>query len=70
MTAPQFKVASHRPGNDSNCDNDHMAALGRTLVGGPTVDIIFQVAQTVNRPEVGTERCLGPMTKVLSRTRY
>lgn len=46
-----------------------MAALGNTLVERLTVDIIIQVAQCVNRPEVGAERCLGPMTKVPRRGR-
>lgn len=43
-----------------------MAALRTTLVERLTVVIILQVPQPVNRPEVGTERCLGPMTKVPS----
>jgi hypothetical protein len=44
-----------------------MAALSKKLVEKLTVDIIVQVAQCVNRSEVGTERCLGPMTKVPGR---
>lgn len=44
-----------------------MAALRTTFwVERLTVVIILQAPQPVNRPEVGIERCLGPMTKVPS----